>query len=263
VRLMLGSLPAQHQEIIIATYFRRRTIREAAGQLGLAPDTARARLYEAMRDLSDMVATRWPGRVGPDARLAGVQRATRVKPRPHRRRRAESGRSGAWAVVDCRHATGPQLDLLERSPRRKNEPVSDYRLSEDPADLDMPQVARWIGTDAYWAKGRSHEVIERSFANSVPAGVYAADGRQVAVARIVSDGATIVWLCDVYVDRNHRGRGLGTMLAGWAVEWAERHGIKRVLLATVDAHGVYAKAGFTPVRHPERWMEIDTRPPFG
>lgn len=61
VEMMLGSLPAQHQEIIIATYFRHRTIREAAGQLGLTPGTARARLYEAMRGLSEMVATSWPG----------------------------------------------------------------------------------------------------------------------------------------------------------------------------------------------------------
>lgn len=143
------------------------------------------------------------------------------------------------------------------------EPVSDYRLSEDPTDLDFDRIARWIGTDAYWAKGRTREVIERSFANSVPVGLYAPDGRQVAVARVVSDLATFVWFCDVYVDPDHRGRGLGTMLAHWVVEWAERQGIKRVLLATLDAHEVYVKAGFQPVGHPERWMEIDTRPPFG
>jgi GNAT superfamily N-acetyltransferase len=141
--------------------------------------------------------------------------------------------------------------------------VSDYRLSEDPADLDLDRVVRWISTDAYWAKGRSREVIERSFANSFPVGLYAADGQQAAVARIVSDLATFVWLCDVYVDRDHRGHGLGVTLAEWSLGWAERHGIKRVLLATLDAHGVYAKAGFVPVTHPERWMEVDTRPPFG
>jgi GNAT superfamily N-acetyltransferase len=140
--------------------------------------------------------------------------------------------------------------------------VSDYRLSEDPTELDMERVAHWISTDAYWAMGRTREVVERSFAGSVPVGLYAPDGRQVAVARIVSDGATFVWLCDVYVDRDHRGRGLGTRLAEWAVEWAQRHGIKRVVLATLDAHGVYAKAGFAPIGYPERWMEIDTRPPF-
>jgi GNAT superfamily N-acetyltransferase len=141
--------------------------------------------------------------------------------------------------------------------------VSDYRLSEDPTDLDMDSVVRWISLDAYWAKGRTREVIERSFANSFPVGIYAADGQQAAVARIVSDRATFTWLCDVYVDPAHRGHGLGTMLATWAVDWAERHGIKRITLATLDAHGVYAKVGFVPIAHPERWMEIDKRPAFG
>ena len=140
--------------------------------------------------------------------------------------------------------------------------MSDYRLSEDPADLDMDHIARWITTDAYWAKGRTREIVERSFANSVPVGVYTPDGRQVAVARIVTDYATFVWFCDVYVAPGHRGRGLGTMLANWSVEWTERHGIKRVLLATLDAHGVYEKVGFAPIGHPERWMEIDNRPAF-
>jgi hypothetical protein len=59
------------------------------------------------------------------------------------------------------------------------------------------------------------------------------------------------------------GRGLSTMIASWSIEWAERHAIKRAVLATLDAHGVYAKAGFVPAGHPERWMEIDNRPPFG
>ncbi len=140
--------------------------------------------------------------------------------------------------------------------------MSDYRLSEDPADLDMNRIARWLSTDAYWAKGRTHEVVERSFAHSVAAGLFTSDLQQVAVARIISDRATFAWLCDVYVAPDHRGRGLGTMLAAWSLEWAERHGIKRVVLATVDAHGVYAKAGFAPLGHPERWMEIDTRHPF-
>jgi GNAT superfamily N-acetyltransferase len=141
--------------------------------------------------------------------------------------------------------------------------MSDYRLSEDPNDLDLDSVVRWITTDAYWAKGRTREVVERSFANSATVGLYSPDNRQVAVARIVSDRATFAWLCDVYVDPEHRGHGLGTMLADWSVEWAARHGIKRIILATVDAHGVYAKAGFVPVGHPERWMEIDNRPPIG
>jgi GNAT superfamily N-acetyltransferase len=142
--------------------------------------------------------------------------------------------------------------------------MADYRLSEDPGDLDMDRVVAWIGGDAYWAQRRTREVIERSFANSFPAGLYSvSDGQQAAVARIVSDRATFAWLCDVYVDRGHRGRGLGTMLAEWAVAWVGRHGVNRVVLSTLDAHGVYAQVGFTPFEHPERWMEIDNRPPFG
>lgn len=160
-------------------------------------------------------------------------------------------------------ATGPELAVSRVLSRRESSRVNDYRLSEDPADLDLDRVTQWISTDAYWAKGRTREVVERSFANSYPVGLYAPGGQQAAVARIVSDRATFAWLCDVYVAPGHRGRGLGTMLATWTVEWAERHGIKRVVLATLDAHGVYAKAGFTPVGHPERWMEIDARPPFG
>ena len=155
------------------------------------------------------------------------------------------------------------MDVSRVLLRRESRRVSDYRLSEDPADLDLVRVTRWISTDAYWAKGRTREVVELSFANSFPVGLYAPGGQQAAVARIVSDRATFVWLCDVYVDPDHRRRGLGTILANWSVDWAERHGIKRVVLATLDAHGVYAKAGFVPVGHPERWMEIDTRPPFG
>jgi GNAT superfamily N-acetyltransferase len=159
-------------------------------------------------------------------------------------------------------ATGWKLDVSRLLLSRKSGRVSDYRLSEDPADLDLDRVTRWISADAYWAKGRTPEVIERSFANSFPAALFALDGQQAAVARIVSDLATFAWLCDVYVDPEHRGRGLGTMIANWSVDWADRQGIKRVILATLDAHGVYTKAGFAPIAHPERWMEIDTRPPF-
>ena len=138
--------------------------------------------------------------------------------------------------------------------------MHDYRLSDDPTDLDLDRIVRWIGEDTYWARNRPRDVIERSLANSIPVGLYTHEGQQVAVARVVSDRATFAWLCDVYVDRDHRGLGLGTTLANWTAAWAERHGIRRVVLATLDAHEVYAKAGFAPIGHPEHWMEIDTQP---
>jgi GNAT superfamily N-acetyltransferase len=134
-----------------------------------------------------------------------------------------------------------------------------HRISTDPARLDLDLVHRWLSTDAYWALGRDRETVRRAFAGSLPFGVYRpGDGGQVAVARVVTDGATFAWLCDVYVDRSARGRGLGTWLAGAVRDHLAELGVRRIVLATADAHGVYAKVGFTPV-DPGRWMEYDDR----
>jgi GNAT superfamily N-acetyltransferase len=138
--------------------------------------------------------------------------------------------------------------------------IAPYRLSEDPADLDLDRVFAWLSGESYWAKGRPRDVVERSFAGSASCGVYSDRDGQVAVARLVSDGATFAWFCDVYVDAAHRGRGLGDALARWAVQWAERNGVNRLLLGTRDAHEVYRRVGFEPLRHPSLWMEIDHRP---
>ncbi|WP_089154931.1 GNAT family N-acetyltransferase [Micromonospora sp. NBS 11-29] len=134
-----------------------------------------------------------------------------------------------------------------------------YQLSTDPARLDLPRVHTWLATDAYWALGRDRETVERAFAGSIGFGVYRpGDGRQVAVARVVTDRATFAWLCDVYVDRAERGRGLGTWLAGGVRDALAELGVRRIVLATLDAHGVYAKIGFQPLAA-ERYMELDQR----
>ncbi|MFD2763735.1 GNAT family N-acetyltransferase [Micromonospora eburnea] len=134
-----------------------------------------------------------------------------------------------------------------------------YQLSTDPARLDLDRVHHWLATDAYWAIGRERDAVERAFAGSIGFGVYRpGDGQQVAVARVVTDRATFAWLCDVYVDRSERGRGLGTWLAGAVRDHLAELGVHRIVLATNDAHGVYAKIGFVPVE-PNRWMQLDQR----
>ncbi|MFC4148906.1 GNAT family N-acetyltransferase [Micromonospora mangrovi] len=134
-----------------------------------------------------------------------------------------------------------------------------YQLSTDPDRLDLDLVHGWLSTDAYWALGRDRETVARAFAGSIGFGVYRpGDGRQVAVARAVTDRATFAWLCDVYVDRAERGRGLGTWLAGAARDHLAGFGVRRIVLATADAHGVYEKIGFTPIL-PDRYMELDHR----
>ncbi|MEU8179850.1 GNAT family N-acetyltransferase [Micromonospora sp. NPDC049047] len=137
-----------------------------------------------------------------------------------------------------------------------------HLLSTDPARLDLALVHLWLSTDAYWALGRDRETTARAFAGSLPFGVYRPeDDRQVAVARVVTDGATFAWLSDVYVDRAARGRGLG----GWLVSSIRDHlddlGVRRILLTTHDAHEVYARVGFAPLDEPRRWMQLDRRTP--
>ncbi|MET9302686.1 MULTISPECIES: GNAT family N-acetyltransferase [Micromonospora] len=134
-----------------------------------------------------------------------------------------------------------------------------YEISTDPDRIDLDRVHDWLSTDAYWALGRERETVARAFAGSIGFGVYRpGDGRQVAVARVVTDGATFAWLCDVYVDPAERGGGLGTWLTGAVRDHLNELGVRRILLATLDAHGVYAKIGFRPVAA-DRWMELDQR----
>jgi GNAT superfamily N-acetyltransferase len=120
-------------------------------------------------------------------------------------------------------------------------------------------IHRWLSTDAYWAPDRPYEVVARSLANSVCLGAFSATGEQVGFARAVTDSATFAWIADVYVDPAHRGRGLGRRLVGQLRDDLQAGGVYRLVLATKDAHGVYAKLGFTPLGAPDRWMEIDLR----
>jgi GNAT superfamily N-acetyltransferase len=122
--------------------------------------------------------------------------------------------------------------------------------------IDVDLVHRWLSTDTYWALGRSIDVVRRATENSINFGAFSADGSQVAYARVVTDCATFAWLCDVYVDPGHRGRGLGTRLAAAVVDHLAPYELKRVLLATADAHGVYASVGFVPVTDPDRLMVL-------
>jgi len=133
-----------------------------------------------------------------------------------------------------------------------------YVLSKDPALVDRAQVHAWLSGDAYWALGRTREVMDRAVAGSELWGAYAV-GAQVAVLRVVTDGALFAWLCDVYVDPAHRGRGVGSALVAAAVADLEGRGVRRMLLATRDAHEVYAAHGFTPLADPGMWMERDRR----
>ncbi|HET9168937.1 MAG TPA: GNAT family N-acetyltransferase [Actinospica sp.] len=132
-----------------------------------------------------------------------------------------------------------------------------YEISDDRDRLDVGLIHEWLSTDAFWALGRSRETVERSVAASLNFGVYDEAGRQCGFARVVTDLATFAWLCDVYVDREHRGLGIGTWLTVTVRDFLAPYRLKRVLLATKDAHEVYARAGFVQFPEPERLMYMN------
>ncbi|MFI1097760.1 GNAT family N-acetyltransferase [Streptomyces sp. NPDC020917] len=132
-----------------------------------------------------------------------------------------------------------------------------YEISADPARLDVPRIHQWLSTDAYWARGRTLAKQEAAMAGSLNFGAYHAEsGEQHGYARVITDQATFAWLCDVYVAREARGHGLGTALVAAARDHLSPFGLRRILLATDDAHGVYAKIGFEPLSNPEKWMSL-------
>jgi len=134
---------------------------------------------------------------------------------------------------------------------------TDYEIDSDLARMDLDRVHQWLSTDAFWALGRTRETVETAAHNSLNFGAFTRDGTQVAYARVATDHATFAWLCDVYVDRDHRGQGLGTRLSEAVVATLRPMGLKRVLLSTLDAHDVYARVGFVPVPDPEKLMILD------
>jgi GNAT superfamily N-acetyltransferase len=132
-----------------------------------------------------------------------------------------------------------------------------YEISTDPARVDRERVHHWLSTDAYWALGRTREKQDRAIEGSLNFGVHeTVSGEQVAYARVITDRATFGWLCDVYVDPSVRGKGVGSALVAAVRDEMRQYGVRRVLLATQDAHGVYAKLGFAQLERPERWMAL-------
>lgn len=128
-----------------------------------------------------------------------------------------------------------------------------YEIDENLERIDFAQVHSWL-TTTYWSPGVSREKVEHSARySSLVLGCYQ-DQTQVAYLRVVSDRTTFAWICDVYVDDAHRGQGLARRMIRFALEHPDHQGLRRWLLATKDAHGVYASAGFEALPNPERWM---------
>jgi GNAT superfamily N-acetyltransferase len=127
-------------------------------------------------------------------------------------------------------------------------------LSDEASRLDIARIHGWLAS-SYWTPGIERAQVERQIAGSHCLGAYLADGTQVGFARVISDRASFAWLADVWVDESVRGQGLGRRMVNWFLDSPDYADIRRFMLATKDAHGVYARLGFTPLVRPDRLME--------
>jgi N-acetylglutamate synthase-like GNAT family acetyltransferase len=129
----------------------------------------------------------------------------------------------------------------------------EYLISTDRKPLDLDVVHRFLSEEAYWSRGVSRELVERSIENSLCFGLYGPGG-QIGFARVVTDRAVFAWLADVFVLPPHRGEGLGKWLVETVLAHPDLDGLRRFMLGTADAHSLYERYGFRPV-DPGRMME--------
>jgi len=131
----------------------------------------------------------------------------------------------------------------------------EFFVSTDPAQLDVRLIHEFLSQRSYWAAGIPFEVVQKSIENSFCFGLYQQE-RQIGFARMVTDRATFAYLADVFVVESLRGQGLSKWLLECILGHSDLQGLRRMLLGTLDAHGLYRQFGFTPVATPERFMEI-------
>jgi GNAT superfamily N-acetyltransferase len=130
-----------------------------------------------------------------------------------------------------------------------------YEVSDDPARIDADVVHRFLSTDAYWVASITPEIVGRMIAGALCLGVYGPDRVQVGFARVITDRVTRAWLCDLFILKPARGRGLGKWLVECILAHPELQGLRRWILSTSDAHELYRPFGFAEVTEPQRMME--------
>lgn len=133
-------------------------------------------------------------------------------------------------------------------------PRPPFTISTDKTRLDITAIHKFLSEESYWATNRTLEQTRTAIENSICFGVYH-DARQIGFARVISDRATFAYIGDVFIIEEFRGQGLSKWLMETVVGHPDLQGLRRWLLATRDAHGLYKQFGFTELPHPERWME--------
>jgi GNAT superfamily N-acetyltransferase len=130
----------------------------------------------------------------------------------------------------------------------------EYCISTEKSKIDLDYVHHFLSR-SYWAEDIPVDVVRRSVAGSLSFGVYHQE-KQVGFARVITDEATFAYLADVFIDEGYRGRGLGKWLMEVIMQYPGLQGLRRFMLGTRDAHGLYRQFGFDAITHPDRLMQI-------
>ncbi|MBL4676509.1 MAG: GNAT family N-acetyltransferase [Mucilaginibacter sp.] len=132
-----------------------------------------------------------------------------------------------------------------------------YRISTDNSLLDFDTIFKYLDNDSYWAKGIPANKLKKAIDNSLCFGVYKGD-KLAGFARIITDKATFAYLCDVFILEPYRNIGLSKWLVQTIISHPDLQGLRRFVLATLDAHTLYKQFGFEQITRADRWMEIFT-----
>lgn len=136
-----------------------------------------------------------------------------------------------------------------------------FIFSDDKKKIDPKAVHRYLATQSYWAKDIPFETVKKSIDNSLCFGIYK-DALQIGFARWITDKSTFGYLADVYVEEPFRGKGLSKKLMSLMLFHKDLQGLRRYMLATRDAHGLYAQYGFEPIENPDRLMAVVNKNPY-
>jgi GNAT superfamily N-acetyltransferase len=131
-----------------------------------------------------------------------------------------------------------------------------FIISTDPARLDVAVIHQYLAEESYWAQNIPRELVALAIAGSLNFGLYASGGKQIGFARVVTDYATFSYLCDVFVLPDYRGQGLSKWLMTCVMAHPDLQNLRRFMLMTRDAHSLYTRFGFTPVKEPANCLEI-------
>lgn len=129
-----------------------------------------------------------------------------------------------------------------------------FTVSTDKTKLDIHFIHNWLSTESYWCRGIPIHLVSKAVENSLCFGVYDPNEKQVGFGRVITDFTSFAWVTDVFIIKEYRGRGLSRLLMDCALKHPELQTLRRWLLGTSYAHGLYKKLGFVPLDDPENFL---------